>query len=79
MRILSNFQQLIKMENSNIIELYRGDLWECQLRKSILKDSGIFCFLKNSHQAVTPAQMVLVMIKESDLEKARTVLQNQFT
>ncbi|MFA6819349.1 MAG: DUF2007 domain-containing protein [Bacteroidaceae bacterium] len=72
------------MENSNIIELYRGDLWECQLRKSILKDSGIFCFLKNSHRAgyfpiVAPAQMVIVMIKESDLEKARTVLQNQFT
>ena len=71
------------MENDKIIELYRGDLWECQLMESILKDSGIFCFLNNSHRAgyepiVTPAQMVIVMIKESDLHIAREALKNQF-
>jgi len=71
------------MENEKIIELYRGDLWECQLIESILKDSGIFCFLNNNHRAgyapiVTPAQMVIVMIKESDWKTAREILKDQF-
>lgn len=36
------------MKQDKIVELYRGELWECQLLESILKDNNIGCFLTNS-------------------------------
>lgn len=62
-----------------IVELYRGELWECQLMESILKDNGINCFLKNNIRSgygpiVSPAEQVLIMINESDMEKGLTIL-----
>jgi len=67
------------MDTSRIIELFRGQLWECQLLESMLKGSGIDCFLQNSTRAaygtiMTSAQMVQIMIKEEDLEVAEQVL-----
>lgn len=67
------------MGAGRIIELFRGQLWECQLLESMLKGSDIDCFLRNSKRAaygsiVTPAQMVQIMIKEEDLEVAERIL-----
>ena len=33
------------MNQSRIVELYRGELWECQLLESILKSEGIDCLV----------------------------------
>lgn len=59
------------MKQDKIIELYRGELWECQLLESILKNNNIDCFLTNSTRSgygpiVTPAQQIQIMIKDSD-------------
>lgn len=64
-----------------IVELYRGELWECQLMESILKDNGINCFLKNNIRngygpIVSPAEQVQIMINESDMEKGITILKS---
>lgn len=67
------------MKQDKIIELYRGELWECQLLETVLKDEGIDCFLTNSVRSgygpiVAFAQQIQVMIKESDAEKGLAVL-----
>ena len=36
------------MDKGRIVELYRGELWECQLLETILKDEGVACFLTNT-------------------------------
>lgn len=59
------------MKTDRIVELYRGELWECQLLESILKNNNIDCFLTNSTRSgygpiVTPAQQIQIMIKDSD-------------
>lgn len=59
------------MKQDKIIELYRGELWECQLLESILKSESIECFLKNNvgngySPIIISAQQVQIMIKESD-------------
>ena len=36
------------MSQDRIVELYRGELWDCQLLESMLKDENIDCFLQNS-------------------------------
>lgn len=36
------------MEGGIIIDVYRGDSWECQLLESILLDAGIDCFPRNN-------------------------------
>lgn len=66
-------------EQDSIIELYRGDLWECQLIETILKDNGINCFITNNIRngyspIISPAQQVQIMIKKSDLEKGVIIL-----
>lgn len=67
------------MDKERIIELFRGELWECQLLESILKGSGIDCFLRNSTRApygpiIASAQMVQIMIKEEDRDIAEKLL-----
>lgn len=69
------------MEKNKIIELYRGELWECQLLESMLKDAGINCFQRNSKLSgycpiIMPAQQVQIMICESDLERAEAVVRS---
>lgn len=80
--IISEKKALYKNEiKERIVELYRGELWECQLIESILKDNGINCFLKNNIRngygpIVSPAEQVQIMINESDMEKGVTVLKS---
>lgn len=67
------------MENNRVIELYRGELWECQLLETILKNEGIDCFLTNIARngygpVVAFAQQIQVMIKEQDAEKGLIIL-----
>lgn len=71
-----NFKRTHKVSNEQdyIIELYRGDLWECQLIETILKDNGVNCFLRNNIRngygpIIASAQQVQIMIKKSDLAK----------
>lgn len=68
------------MRQDRIVELYRGELWECQLLESILKDEGIDCFLTNSVRngyapIIAAAQQVQIMIRESDLPRAGGILE----
>lgn len=80
--IISREKTSYKNKTKNrIVELYRGELWECQLMESILKDNGIDCFLKNNIRSgygpiVSPAEQVLIMINESDMKKGLTVLES---
>lgn len=67
------------MNKDKIIDIYRGDLWECQLLESILLDAGIDCFLRNNvHSAYGPiaslAAAVIVMINESDRDRAISLM-----
>lgn len=67
------------MVQDKIVELYRCQLWECQLLESILKDKGVDCFLINSTRAgygpiVTPAQQIQIMIKDTDTAKGLEVV-----
>lgn len=69
------------MKQDKIVELYRGELWECQLLESILKDNNIDCFLTNSTRSgygpiVAPAQLIQIMIKESDTIKGTEILKH---
>lgn len=59
--------------NDYMMELYRGELWECQLLESILKNEGIDCFLVNAARCdygplVTSVQQVQLLIPE-ELQK----------
>lgn len=65
--------------HDRVVELYRGELWECQLLETLLGDTGVECFLRNDVRngygpIVSPAQQVQVMINESDFEKGSHVL-----
>ena len=67
------------MEGGKIIDVYRGDLWECQLLESILLDAGIDCFLRNNvHTPYGPiasmAAAVIVMINQEDDTRANAVM-----
>lgn len=67
------------MNQGRIVELYRGELWECQLLESVLKSEGVDCFLANTLRSgygpiVISAQQIQVMIKEEDEEKGLKVL-----
>lgn len=64
---------------SRMIELYRGELWECQFLETLLKDAGVKCFLRNHVQSgygpiVSSAQQVQVMIDSDDLERGNRLL-----
>jgi len=65
-----------------IVELYSGDLWECEILKTLLDDIEIDCFLSNDIRAAygplgSISQSVRIMIKDSDLANARDVV-NKF-
>lgn len=68
------------MEGGKIIDVYRGDLWECQLLESILLDAGIDCFPRNNvHTPYGPiasmAAAVIVMTKQEYETRADALLQ----
>lgn len=68
------------MKKEKIIELYRGNLWDCQLLETLLKNENIDCFLRNNIQSgygpiVASAELVQIMIKDSDAKVALKVLQ----
>ena len=63
----------------NIIEIFSGTPWECEMIKSLLKDAEIESFLKNnvlSSYAFEPSHSggVQVMISGSDVEGASAVV-----
>ena len=68
------------MKTDRIVELYRGELWECQLLERILKDEGIDCFLANSLRngygpIIVSAQQVQVMVREGDMPRGNKILE----
>ncbi|HIT82098.1 MAG TPA: hypothetical protein IAD09_07675 [Candidatus Caccoplasma merdavium] len=68
------------MEGGKIIDVYRGDLWECQLLESILLDAGIDCFPRNNaHTPYGPITSkeaaVIVMTKQEYETRADALLQ----
>lgn len=68
------------MGNDRIVELYRGELWECQLLETVLKDEGIDCFLTNTVSScyapiIVSASLVKVMVFESDVSKGHEILE----
>ena len=68
------------MSQDRIVELYRGELWDCQLLESMLKDENIDCFLQNCVRSgygpiVISVQLVQIMIRDADAERALEVLQ----
>lgn len=69
------------MENDedNIVEIYSGKLWESEMITTLLKEERIESFLKNSilnTYAYNPAfsQEVKVLISESDIERAKRIV-----
>jgi len=72
-------------ENSDdpIIEIFSGSLWEAELLKSLLEDSGIKTFLKNNvlnTYLFDPgfAEGVKIMILKSDFAEARVIVDSFF-
>jgi hypothetical protein len=73
----------IQMENNEdkIVQIYSGTLWESEMITTLLKEEGIDSFLKNSvlntyaYDTIF-SQEVKVMISESDVEKARDIVEN---
>lgn len=68
------------MEGGKIIDVYRGDSWECQLLESILLDAGIDCFPRNNahipYGPITSMEAaVIVMTKQEDETRADALLQ----
>jgi hypothetical protein len=69
------------MDNSKaIVEIYSGTLWESEMIKSLLEDSNIESFIKNSvlnSYAYEPTSSgeVKVMIPGSDFEKAKEIVE----
>ncbi|MDP3435833.1 MAG: DUF2007 domain-containing protein [Bacteroidales bacterium] len=66
-----------------IVELYSGDLWECEILKTLLDDREIECFLSNNMRAAygplgSISQSVRIMIKDSDLINAKEVVTEFF-
>ncbi len=66
------------MNQSRIVELYRGELWECQLLESILKSEGIDCFLVNTLRSgygpvVMAAQQIQVMAPSQNMLALRSM------
>lgn len=67
-------------DNDSIIEIYSGDMWECQLLSTMLSDVGIKCSLYDTHfpyntLSYSP-QEVRVMILKSDYDSAIKVVNN---
>ncbi|PKO99784.1 MAG: hypothetical protein CVU13_04455 [Bacteroidetes bacterium HGW-Bacteroidetes-8] len=66
-----------------IVELYSGDLWECEIIKTLLDDREIESFLRNDIRAAygplgSLSQSVRIMIKDSDLINAQEVVKEFF-
>lgn len=69
------------MNDLETVELYRGELWECQFYSTVLEDNGIEHFTRNSTYShygpiTAPAQMVIIMVFRKDFEKAISLLKN---
>jgi hypothetical protein len=67
----------------SIIEIYSGTLWESEMIKSLLQDSEIESFLKNTvlnSYAFEPIQAagVKVMILSNDYEKAKIIVNDYY-
>ncbi|HBZ25438.1 MAG TPA: hypothetical protein DEO54_04255 [Rikenellaceae bacterium] len=63
----------------SIVELYAGDLWECEILKTLLNDRDIDCFLRNDIRAAygplgSLAQSVRIMVRDTDLSTAQEVV-----
>lgn len=68
-------------DNTKVIELFSGTLWEAEMIHSLLTDAGIQSFVKNNvvnTYLYNPIQAsgVKVMILESDLLEAQGILKN---
>ncbi len=62
-----------------IVELYSGDLWECELIKTLLDDREIDSFLRNDIRAAygplgSLSQSVRIMVRDSDLASGMEVV-----
>ncbi len=71
---------ITQSNEDEVIDLFSGTLWECEMITSLLEEEGIESFLKNSvlsTYAYNPAfsQEVKVMILISDAEKARKIVE----
>jgi hypothetical protein len=71
------------INKDKIVEIFSGTLWEAEMVKSLLKDSEIESFLKNSNlntYIYEPIQAagVKVMILSSDYERAKEITDNYF-
>jgi len=65
-----------------IVELYAGDLWECELITTLLSDREIDSFLRNDIKAAygplgSLSQSVRIMVRDSDYTIGREVV-NEF-
>ncbi|MHC1780273.1 MAG: DUF2007 domain-containing protein [Bacteroidales bacterium] len=65
-----------------IVELYAGDLWECEILKTLLDDREIDSFLRNDIRAAygplgSIAQSVRIMVRDTDLAAGKEVV-NEF-
>jgi hypothetical protein len=70
-------------DNDEIIELFSGTLWEAEMVKSLLEDSAIESFTRNSllnSNLYDPiyAEGVKVMILSSDLPRAKEIVDDYF-
>lgn len=68
------------MDKGRIVELYRGELWECQLLETILKDEGVACFLTNTACScyapiIVSTSLIKVMVFEADIAKGLEILE----
>ncbi len=62
-----------------IVELYAGDLWECEILKTLLDDREIDSFLRNDIRAAygplgSLSQSVRIMVRDTDFASGREVV-----
>jgi hypothetical protein len=62
-----------------LVELYNGTLFECQMIKNLLENSGIESVLKDEiigtrSPVWSPGSGVRVIVADSDYEKARSIV-----
>jgi hypothetical protein len=81
--ILLTKPEIMENNKDSIIEISSGTLWECEMIKSLLEDSEIESFLKNSvlntyaYDALY-SQEVKVLISSSDFEKAKVIVDDYY-
>ena len=62
-----------------LLELYNGSLFDCQMIKNLLDNSGIESFLKDEiigtrSPVWTPGAGVRVMVSDTDFDNARMIV-----